>query len=189
MPSLKNVFRSFLTHSKKVATEFKKNLFSWIFYWLTDPLRLMPSDKCSLITAIATASISSLFNIASSGNVPFCQPQQLQCLHHGFTTKFTFVLHSFLPYRIGDDLQYTHYGFSARLSLSAMQAGALLMLFFALNGSQMFEELEAKWSVMIQCVYAAFVSITGAKLRFIQYNWIHMSVFLYALKIFDLLSC
>jgi len=28
---------------------------------------------------------------------------------------FSFVFHSFLAYRVGDDLRYTHYGFSARL--------------------------------------------------------------------------
>jgi len=33
-------------------------------------------------------------------------------------------------------------------------AGALVMLFFAWNGSQMFEDLEAKRSIMIQCVEA-----------------------------------
>ena len=29
--------------------------------------------------------------------------------------KLTFVLLSFLPYRVGDDLRYTHYGFGAKL--------------------------------------------------------------------------
>jgi len=37
---------------------------------------------------IATRLISSLFNVASSRNVPFRQPQQLQCSHHGFTRKY-----------------------------------------------------------------------------------------------------
>ena len=35
--------------------------------------------------AIATDSISSLFNVASSRDIHFHQPQQLQCLHHGST--------------------------------------------------------------------------------------------------------
>jgi len=43
----------------------------------------MPSDKRNLVMANAIGLISSLFNVASSGDVPFRQPQQLQCLHHG----------------------------------------------------------------------------------------------------------
>jgi len=45
-----------------------------------------------------------------------------------------------------------------------VQAGALLALFFALNVSQTFKELEAKQSVMIHHVYgntSTFISITG----------------------------
>jgi len=38
--------------------------------------------------AKATGLISSLLNIASSGDVPFRQPQQLQCLHHGSTKAY-----------------------------------------------------------------------------------------------------
>ena len=46
-----------------------------------------------------------------------------------------------------------------------MQAGALLALFFALNVSQMFEELETNQSIMIHCVkvtHPLFISVTGA---------------------------
>jgi len=49
--------------------------------WLSD--YVMPSDKWNSITTKAMGLISSLFNIASSQDVPFCQPLQLQCLHHG----------------------------------------------------------------------------------------------------------
>jgi len=45
----------------------------------------MPSDKHNSIMAIATGFISSLLNVASSGDVCFHQLQQLQRLHHGFT--------------------------------------------------------------------------------------------------------
>ena len=45
--------------------------------------QLMPSDKCCWIMAIAIRFISTLFNITSFRDMPFCQPQQLQCLHHG----------------------------------------------------------------------------------------------------------
>ena len=63
--------------------------------------------------------------------------------------KLSFVLRSFLPYRVGDDLQYMCYGFG---NVSAVEAGSLFMLFFVWNDSQILEELEAKRSVMIQCV-------------------------------------
>ena len=61
--------------------------------WLTDLLTylLIPSDKHNLIMAIATALISSLFNVTSSQDMPFRQLQQLQCLYHG-SSELTFVL-------------------------------------------------------------------------------------------------
>ena len=45
----------------------------------------MPSDKHNSRTARARDLISSLINVALSQDVPFHQPQQLQCLHHGAT--------------------------------------------------------------------------------------------------------
>ena len=45
----------------------------------------MPSDKHNLRMARAGDLISSLINVASSRDVPFHQPQQLKCLHHGAT--------------------------------------------------------------------------------------------------------
>jgi len=38
--------------------------------------------------AIATGLISSLFNVASFGDMPFCQPQQLQWMYHGSTETY-----------------------------------------------------------------------------------------------------
>ena len=49
---------------------------------------LTPSDKHNSRTARATDLISSLDSVASSRDVPFYQPQQLQHLHH----VATFVL-------------------------------------------------------------------------------------------------
>ena len=70
---------------------FKNFLFSRIF-WLTD--QLLRSDKHNSIMAIAICLISLLLNVALSGDVPFCQLQQLQCLHHDSTKslKLSFVL-------------------------------------------------------------------------------------------------
>ena len=48
----------------------------------------MPSDKRNSITAKAMGLISSLFNIALSQDVLFCQPLQLQCLHCGSTKAY-----------------------------------------------------------------------------------------------------
>jgi len=45
----------------------------------------MPLDKHNSRMARARDLMSSLINVASSQNVPFHQPQQLQCLHHGAT--------------------------------------------------------------------------------------------------------
>ena len=48
----------------------------------------MLSDKRNSITTRAMGSISSLFNIASSRDVPFCQPLQLQYSHYGCTKAY-----------------------------------------------------------------------------------------------------
>jgi len=45
----------------------------------------MPSDKRKSITTMAMVLIFVLYNVASSQDVPFHQPQQLQRLHHGST--------------------------------------------------------------------------------------------------------
>ena len=54
-------------------------------FLLTDYLidYLTPSDKHNSINTKAMGLISSLFNVALSGDVPFGQPLQLQCSHHG----------------------------------------------------------------------------------------------------------
>ena len=79
----KNVFRSILNPSIKWLWNFKNFEFNAFFYWLI--YLLMPSDKHNLRTAGARDLISSLINVTSSGDVPFHQPQLLQCLHQGAT--------------------------------------------------------------------------------------------------------
>ena len=64
--------------------------------------------------AKATGLSSSLFNVALSRDVPFHQLQQLQSFYQSLVL-FSFVLHSFLPCHVGDDLRYARYGFGARL--------------------------------------------------------------------------
>jgi len=92
----------------------------------------MPSDKRNLIMARAIGLIISLISVALSQDVPFCQPQQLQCLNHGSTKGYLCFPLFFIPfshYHVDDDLQYTRYGFSARLGLRTKLAVMLLMLF------------------------------------------------------------
>jgi len=48
----------------------------------------IPSDKHNSLMTKATGFISSLLNITLYRGVPFCQPQQLQCLHHGSTKPY-----------------------------------------------------------------------------------------------------
>ena len=69
----KNVLRSTLNHYIKLLWILKISYFTdFSADWLTD--WLMPSDKHNSIMAIATGFISSLFNVASSRDVPFRQP-------------------------------------------------------------------------------------------------------------------
>jgi len=78
----------------------------------------MHSDKRNSILAKAGGLISSLFNVASSRDMLFCQLQQLQCLHHGSTESlplFSSEIHSFIHCQVGDNLRYVHYGFGARI--------------------------------------------------------------------------
>jgi len=75
----------------------------------------MPSDKRNSIMAVATGLISSLFNVASSGDVPFSPTAAAPVLASQNLPLFSFVLHSFLPYHVGGDLWYAHYGFGVRL--------------------------------------------------------------------------
>ena len=51
--------------------------------WLT--YLLLPSDKLNSRMARDRDLISSLINVASSRDEPFCQLQELQCLNHGAT--------------------------------------------------------------------------------------------------------
>ena len=97
-----------------------KKFLNRIFYWLTDWLTclLIPSEKHNSIMAIATALIFSLFNVASSCDVPFLPTAAAPVLASRFYRNLyllSFELHFFLHCRVGNNLWYTHYGFSARL--------------------------------------------------------------------------
>jgi len=76
--------------------------------------------------------IFALFDIVSSWDLPFSnQSSSNTCIMvlQKLNFFFSFVLHFFLHCHAEDDLWNVFYGFSA----SAMQAGALLTLFFAWN--------------------------------------------------------
>ena len=120
----------------KLLWNFKNFLFNTFFCWLTD--WLMPSDKRNSIMAITTGLISSLFNVASSRDVPLRQPQQLQCSHHGFTKNYLcYPLYSILSHLA------RRWRFAVRTlwllcetRVSAEPAGVLQTLFFAWNAVQ-----------------------------------------------------
>ena len=84
---------------------------------LTDWLTLSPSDKHSCI--MVNGLISSLFDVASSCDIPFCQPKQLCImLAYSSTNAYLFVFLCalfFLHYCKVDDLWYACHGCSVRL--------------------------------------------------------------------------
>jgi len=63
-------------------TDWLTELTDWLTYWTNWLAKLTEHNS---ILAVATGLISSLFSVASSRDMPFCQPQQLQYLHHGST--------------------------------------------------------------------------------------------------------
>ena len=62
----------------------------------------MPSDKQNLRTA---KPAGLMIIVASSQDVPFHQPQQVQCLHHGATFEPLCVPVFSSQLRIGDNLR------------------------------------------------------------------------------------
>ena len=77
----KSAFSTILKASNKLLQNLKK-IIQWNFL-LTNCL--IPSGKCNLITAKAMGMIFSLFDVASSRDVPFGILQYIQCTHHGLT--------------------------------------------------------------------------------------------------------
>jgi len=87
----------------------------------------MPSDKHNSRTARTRDLISSLINVASSRDVPFHQPQQLECLHHGAT-----FLPLWSPILSSKPRKVTICGRHVMVSVQDIQiAEALLTLFLA----------------------------------------------------------
>ena len=64
----------------------------------------MPSAKHNSTMDVAAGLTSSLFDIASSQDVPFRQPQDVQCMHHGLNL-FSFVIQFFLLTMLGINSQ------------------------------------------------------------------------------------
>jgi len=90
----------------------------------------MRSDKRNSLMAIATGLISSLFNVTSSGDVPFCQPQQLQRLHHG-STKAHLCPPFLSPLPLRWRFVVRELWLQCETWVSAVLAEVLLTLFFA----------------------------------------------------------
>ena len=88
----------------------------------------MHSDKHNAIMAIATGLISSLFNVASCGDMSF---HHCASWFYQSSPFISFVFHSFLLYSLGDDLCMV-----PTLWLQSetwVSAGVLHTLFFAWN--------------------------------------------------------
>ena len=147
----------------------------------------MPSDKRNTIMAIATALIflhwsaslcpeTCLFANCSNSNA---------CIM--VLPKLSFVLHSFLHNRVGDDLWYMH---QCKTQVRAVQAGVLLALFLAWNVGLTFEELEAKRSTMIHCVKVThpLLSTTGVYILTIMHSVFFVMAGLIVEMLFMLLS-
>jgi len=105
---LKNVFRSFLTYLKS-CYRVLKILFSQISDWLTDwlPYLLMPSDKRNLIMARYSCrlhffTVQRCF-VQRRAFSPITAALMLASWFYQNSPLFSFALHSFLSYRIGDD--------------------------------------------------------------------------------------
>ena len=100
----------------------------------------MPSAKHNSTMGKATGLIFSLFNVASSQDVPFHQPQYIQCTYHGLT----FVLLC-VPVLFADNARcqfaVTRYGFPLAVSCflpafsvaTGFIAEKFLVLFFVCN--------------------------------------------------------
>ena len=134
----------------------------------------MPSSKRNSITAKAMGLIFALFNVASSRDVPFRQPLQLECLHHGFTKAHLCFPSCSIPFSSA----YTpflsplphRWRFAVRTLwlqcdtwASAVVAGALLTLFFAWNVSQKLKELEKKWYTLLKWHTHFYINSWGVR--------------------------
>ena len=87
----------------------------------------MPSDKRNSITAKATGLIFALLDVASSQDVPFLPTAAAPMFASWFNQSlplFSFVLHSFLPYRIG--AVAPHRGFMEDLVTAVSVSHAIL---------------------------------------------------------------
>jgi len=120
-----------------------KNSYLTEFFINWPTYRLINVFRRNSIMAIAIALISSLLNVTSSWDVPF---RQLQWSHHGST-----IIYCCTPFL---SLLVHRWQFAVRAlwlwcktRVSAEPAGAFFLLFVELFN--MFEQLEAKHSVMI----------------------------------------
>ena len=132
------------SQANKYVLRLSLNLYTiWIFYWLPAclparspsrpptclPALLMLSEKHNSIITKVMYLISSLFNISWSSSIPFCQSQQIQCLHHESSNTYLCSSLCLILFFIGHKLQSVHYGFSLKLG-KCMTNRALLTLFF-----------------------------------------------------------
>ena len=89
----------------------------------------MPSDKYNSIMAIAAGLIFFTVQccfVPRCAYLPTAAAPVLASWFYRNLPLFSFVLHSFLPHHIDDDLRYAHYGFGMRLGRCTASRGHLL---------------------------------------------------------------
>jgi len=151
---------------------------------------LMPSDKHNLILAKVTGLISSLLNVASSGDVPFCHPSSsIACIM--VLLKFTFVL-LWTPF-LYPLLRRWRFAvlilwLRCETRVSAVLAGHFLH--YSLLGMlpNMFKKLEAKRSTAWLSDTPTFKSINGVRALTIEHSVFSVMVGLILEILFRLFS-
>ena len=129
----------------------------YLKFMLTNSLTysLMPSARHNSTMDVATGLISSLFDVALSRDVPFRQPQDVQCMHHGLA----FVLPC-VPVLFTDNARrwfvIARYGFLRQYMLSAcifcikcILSFLYCSLFVTLCNRQSIAKNKAQWATSL----------------------------------------
>ena len=138
----------------------------------SDQLFPMPSDKRNSITAKAMGLISSLFNVASSWDVPFCQPLHLQCSRHGSTKAY--LCSPFLS-RLPSRWQFAVAPLCGFMedSVTAVIVEVFNMLSFCLKCSVKFRQ-HWKRSIIVFLPFRCDWSIRGLALSRVNFPYFHI---------------
>ena len=141
----------------------------------------MPSDEHNSLTARATGLNSSLFIVASPHDVPYHQPQKLQCLYHGLLVIFHFCSFSIIKVMT----RYTHV---VGLVLIAEEVFTLFFGFHTILCLDYYDVLgeSLKWIVLLYSYFTLIYiwehKIFHSDLNSWQRCFTHFSSFIYVYK-------